>query len=606
MMHEWNYVIIAMSVLLLCFLLWKEVTRTNKFRLIWRVIGSVLAVVSLACVALPVTIKRKETVAASKKAILLTDGFNEDSIRFFINNTSKQYQVYTTDPGVLQSAQSFKPKLISGPEIFNQPSEKITAIHVFGYGLKDDELQKLHNTSVIFHPAEVPAGITSIDWQRKLASGDKLIVQGSFNNNSANAVKLILRGLQTNLDSIVIPSNTLRNFELSAIPKHLDRAVYNVIAINKRDTAETEDIPVEVIQPRNIQIVMLAASPDFENKFLKNRLSQNGYAVAIRTRISKNKFQKEYSNTPAISLDHISSGVLDKFDVLIADAAELASISKSELQIIQSAVQNKGLGLIVKADSSISSASFYSRKFSLVRGKENTVKQTSLLLKGANNNVFKLSDEHPFYIRSNPGTQSLISDNKSAVFVNRTIYGNGKIIITTLENTYTLLLSGNYKNYDEIWSLLLSKAAKKLLPKEAVVILPALPKLNEPVFLSIQNTNHKSEPGQVGDEKVYLQQDRLLPFIQTGIYWPRQTGWIPIVDIEGKINWLYIYKNNDWSALNASDKLRTTRIYASKNIPFKSKNNKVKKDVPFSVPDIYFFIIFIISSGFLWLEKKLT
>src|SRR5215210_7862980 len=131
-MIEWNYVIIVMSLMLLCFLLWKEVTRANKLRLIWRITASVLAVVSLACIALPVILTVKETVTASKEAILLTDGFNNDSIKSFLNNTSKHYEVYTTDPGVLQSTQSFKPKLLSALEILNQPPEKINTIHVFG------------------------------------------------------------------------------------------------------------------------------------------------------------------------------------------------------------------------------------------------------------------------------------------------------------------------------------------------------------------------------------------------------------------------------------------------------------------------------------------
>lgn len=606
MMIEWKYVIIAMSFLLLCFLIWNEVTRTNKLRLIWRIIASVLAVVSLACIALRVTITIKENVTASKEAILLTDGFNKDSIKSFLTNTSKRYQVYTTDPGVLQAAQSLEPKLIPAIEILSQASEKLSTIHVFGYGLKDDELQKFGKINVAFHPAEVPAGITSISWQRKLNSGDHLLVHGSFNNNFSKEVKLVLRGLQTNLDSVVVPPNTMRNFQLSTIPKHLDRAVYSVLAINKTDTIETEDIPVEVIQPRHIQILMLAASPGFENKFLKNRLSQNGYAVAIRNRISKDKFQKEYVNVSAISLDRITAPVLKKFDVLIADADELSSISKSELQIIQSAVQNKGLGLIVKADSSISSASFYSKNFSLLRGKENPGKSTSLFLKNTNDNVLKLSIEHPFYIRPYPGTQSLICDDKYSVFVNSTIYGNGKIIITTLVNTYTLLLSGDYKNYDEVWSLLLNKAAKKFPSKQTVVVSPALPRLNEPVSVSIQNTDNKLEPRQVGNDNVYLQQNKLLPFIQTGIYWPKQTGWIPQVDMEGKINWLYVYKNNDWSTINALNKLKATKIYASGNFRAESKNNLVKKYTPLSVAKIYFFIIFILSSGFLWLEKKLT
>jgi hypothetical protein len=41
---------------------------------------------------------------------------------------------------------------------------------------------------------------------------------------------------------------------------------------------------------------MLSASPDFESKFLKNWLSENGYAVALRSAISKDKFNSEYIN----------------------------------------------------------------------------------------------------------------------------------------------------------------------------------------------------------------------------------------------------------------------------------------------------------------------
>ena len=347
-MMGWNYIFIGLSFILLCFLLWHEVKRTNKLRLKWRIIASILAVISLACMAVPVAFTVNRTVNSTKEVVLLTEGFNNDSVDSFLNNNAFQYPVYTIEPAVLKLAERYKPILTSLPEVFNGDGS-LAAVHVFGYGLNDEQLKELKEVPLVLHPSKIPAGITNINWQRKLTAGDKLQVQGSFNNTLNSEVKLVLRGLYTGLDSIIIPANSEHTFDLVTVPKHLDRAIYNIVALQKRDTIEAEDIPVEVIPANPIKILMLSASPDFDNKFLKNRLSEKGYAVASRSRISKNIYQKEYVNISDISLDQISPAVIEKFDVLIADATELTAISKGELNVIQSAIINKGLGLIVKA-----------------------------------------------------------------------------------------------------------------------------------------------------------------------------------------------------------------------------------------------------------------
>jgi hypothetical protein len=64
---------------------------------------------------------------------------------------------------------------------------------------------------------------------------------------------------------------------------------------------------------------MLAASPDFENRFVKDWLSQNGYTVVAKTAISTNKFDKTFLNAGSVSLDRVTSGLLDSFDVLLSD-----------------------------------------------------------------------------------------------------------------------------------------------------------------------------------------------------------------------------------------------------------------------------------------------
>ena len=123
--------------------------------------------------------------------------------------------------------------------------------------------------------------------------------------------------------------------------------------------------------------------------------------------------------------------------------------------------------------------------------------------------------------------------------------------------------------------------------------------MNEAVTISIKNEDGSLEPLQLGTDKVFLQQDPLLPFLFSGTYWPNEAGWLPQVDIKGKINWLYIYQKNDWKTLNSVDKLIATNLYASSHQPVTGKKLVTKKDVPVSVPKIYFFIIFILSAGFL-------
>lgn len=606
MMAEWNYAIIAMSLLLLFFLLWKEVTRVNKLRLVWRIVASVLAVISLACIALPVTINSKKTVPASKEVILLTEGFNKDSVQKFINNTSFHLPVYTTDPAISRIAQPYKTRLVSYPEIVNITSEKSSAIHVFGYGLKQDELKQLNCIPIIFHPAEIPAGITSISWKQKLNSGEKLQVQGHYNNNNFKAKKIILSFLNTNLDSLIIPANSSKDFELSTIPKHIDKTVFTISVLQQKDTAEVEDIPVEVVQPKTFCILMLAAFPDFENKFLKEWLSQNGYSITFRTRISKDKFEKEFVNISPVALDRITPFVLDKFDVIIADDAELTKISKVELATIQAQVQNKGLGLIIKADSSINPSSFYAKNFSINVNKPNQKNDAPLHFKDSSSVTQKLIIDHSADIHSRPGIESLIMDERSSIFAANTIYGVGKIILTTLTNTYSLILSGNQESYNAAWSLLLNRSVEKYDLKESMSISPALPKVNEPAQLIINNANSGTSHAQAGEDEIYLRQDKFLPFLYTGTYWRAETGWMPYVNNEGKSNWFYIYGKDKWTTLNAFDKIRTTKKYTNENDPFHIKNEKIQYSAPVLVPKIYFFFIFILSVGFLWFEKKLS
>ncbi|MEO6454135.1 MAG: hypothetical protein ABIN97_08695, partial [Ginsengibacter sp.] len=357
----WKLIIIALCVLLLIFLVWKEIKRENKSWMPARLIASALEVISLIFLALPFTINQKQKTSNFNTAILLTEGFNSDSAQKILT-AERDAKIFTTDRDI----KAFNAAYITDVTAFTEGSYNPKAIHIFGYGLNENELNLLNKTPVIFHPAIVENSIINIDWTQKLKPGEPLLVQGRFNNATSLPAKIILTGFNTNLDSVIVAAKYTSCFQLTATPKHLDRAVYSVTVISGNDTLESEPVPVEVKITQPLSILLIAAYPDFENKFLKNWLTKNEYKFAVRTSISKNKYDRQFVNIVPAPIDRITASLLEKFDIIIADASALTALPASDISIIRNYIETKGAGLIVKTDTSGNSSAFYLKSFPLI------------------------------------------------------------------------------------------------------------------------------------------------------------------------------------------------------------------------------------------------
>ncbi len=272
-----EYSMIAACLLLAIFLVWREVKRTNKSRLWLRIIASVCSIVSLIFLAIPIEYKANYETFNNNEAVLLTDGYNKDSVDAFLKQNNNAV-VYTKDAYI-------------------QQANDISKLHVFGYGLSKDEWQNMPAANIIFHPSVIGNGITSIGYNKQINSGGMFIVQGKFNNTTGKPIRLTLSGFGVGFDSVVIQPNTLQTFQLSAIPKFIGRAVYTITATVNKHIIEQEQLPFEVSSTQPLKILLLAAYPDFENKFLQNWLAENNYVVASRTTISKNKYSYNYLDT---------------------------------------------------------------------------------------------------------------------------------------------------------------------------------------------------------------------------------------------------------------------------------------------------------------------
>ncbi len=361
---------------------------------------------------------------------------------------------------------------------------------------------------------------------------------------------------------------------------------------------------MEVDSSGSVRILMLASAPGFENKFLKEWLSKNSYQVAARTTISRKKYQKEFFNVYEISLDRITNALLTNFDVLISDAAELAALSSQELAVIRSRVAEGGIGLIVKADSFPDPAAFYARSFPLVARKESVVKKMKLHWRTTREGVHAPAGSGTVHIRKMDGTQPLVMDEVSAVYVSSTLFGAGKIIVSTLANTYSWALAGKDTAFHSFWSMTIEQAAPPFSLPYRWIIEPALPVINEPVSLGLQTPDLELPNVMVDDSRVYFRQNVINSMEWRGSYWPDATGWRAIVKNNSSPSWLYVFKNSAWQSIRSFENRQATKEYVANKHPSQKSVSKTQDPGQRPFPKIYFLIIILITCTYLWWEKK--
>ena len=651
-MTLWNDMIISLCLLLLFWLLRKEYLRENRLRLPARMVASVLAVISLACLSLPLSYNRKIDSASSGRAgVLLTEGYEADSLRILLQAgraaEGQEMRVFSALEGESRPGSSGASVIDVGMSGAGETDEaggraaitSLSQLHVLGYGLTRKQWSSLHPPPLVFHASPFHAGIVSVSWKQKLSPGEKLRVQGRV-QLIGRPVKLLLTGMGTVLDSVVITGASGKpaadasgmsaagtkemDFELSTIPAQSGRSVYELYMLPGptsgkendahrdagMDTLERESLPIEVLPGKKLKILLLATSPDFENTFLVNWLSRHGDTIATRTAISKGKSDKAFVNMPEMSLDPLTPSILDKFDMVIADAAALQAGNEAEQASLRRQVAEKGMGLIIKADS-VAAANWEG------------ISVTS------------------------PGTQPLLRDSLSRVVVSSGIYGAGKLVFTTLNTTYARMLSGAKKEYAAYWSLVLQKVARESEPVDDWQFSPELPRLNEPVEVLLQTGKSGLPQGEFVSDNiphaVYLAQAPLLPFYWQGRYWPTTAGWQSSTTLHGDSSWWYAWSGKDWPEISRRQRREETEEYilAQRQVatgkaaamgragtPGRTVTDRdsttghvaadrdsamahardgqqddARERVP--LPKVWFYILFLISCLFLWVERKI-
>ncbi|OJJ17597.1 hypothetical protein BKI52_27435 [marine bacterium AO1-C] len=601
------WLVLGISLILLLFLLMQAWRRPNHKNRTTRLLCSGLLVFALAMIGLKPEWQKAHKAQA---AIILTDNYDlkvldslqaaEDSVKVF------NYQEANPEKNTSDTKTTLSTVAAVDLEMILRQSVKFNKIHIVGNGIKVHELPRLEGHQTHFYLNEEPNGFRNLVHQKKLQVQEKLAVKGTYQNRQSKEITLLLASPGGVVDSTLMSSKN-ETFALVDRPKEAGRYIYRLIAKNKQgDTLSIEPVPVMVQAKRKLKVVVINSFPRFETKYLKNWLGEEGHSVAVRSIISKNKVKDEFVNQRPITFQ-LTQSLLQQTDLLILDAEYAQTIGGSVLSNLKQAIQNEGLGVLLQIDET-GAVPISLAKFPLV-GSQNTKTRLSGASFG-NKGDFELN-QLPYLLQSQLGTLALVRNTQGQTLVGYNVKGLGGVGVSLIEESYQMLLEGKPQFYAAYWSHIIDQLAKKQNPQHVWQVNTAIPIRQEKCNVTL--TSNLAKPiGEITDAdntaEFYLQNKINFPQEWTGAFWPQQSGWNSLKvkgDTTASDAFFYVYNDKDWKAQRETHLIKANRQWANNHAkPIITRPNATithRKPIPLW----YFFVLFLLSAGFLWLEPKL-
>ncbi|HEX8426464.1 hypothetical protein [Hymenobacter sp.] len=574
--------------------------RPNTRRRAVRLLAGWLAVAGLWLTAYP---PHRTVAEPQAEAILLTNGYQPDTLRALLNRFGAHTRVWRFALG--GPRQPTDTPTIASLTTLREQMPALRRLHLVGRGLPAAALPALGPVRLVPHGPPPYTGFQSTHWNHTLELGQPLLLEGYFAASTTRRpgptwVRLQVAGAVR--DSVQLPAGR-GPFRLRYVPKTAGRLVATISAGPGRQLLAKEPVPVEVVAPRPLRVLLLAVTPSFELKFLKNHLAARQHAVAWRAGISRGLTQTEFRNQSTADISRLTPALLSRYDVLVTEAGVLPTLPAAEAQALQAAQRTAGLGVIVLAEPAALPATVPGRP--TVR----LVLQNSSL-----NRPQRLNwPDAPAATAIAPGTLTLSGTARplvtlagsGAVVVAGQRVGLGNVVVSTLPETYPWLLQNAPATYESYWSRLLSAAVRPAAPTARWTLADPWPRPQLPLSLRLTGAFPAQQPTVLGTTnaplaRLPLHQDPALPEWSTATYWPTAPGWHQLQLAGQPTHWFYVFASSDWQGPELKRRIQSAIPWltsAAEPLP------ALQRTEPWPVK--WFFALFVLAAGFLWLEEKL-
>lgn len=572
------WIVIPVFIAVLAGLAWLEMHRSAP----WRTARLTALTLGLAAM-LGLTLQPlRESTQIASPLLLLTKGFERETVDSLLQ-AHPDWKIIRT----LDAADYPKSSVLEDLVELSGLGRRVAAIA--GEGLPTYAFEYLEQQGFEYFPAVETTGFR--DLQLDLyTEGQVNELQGTYYLKEGG-LSFLLQGPEGAVDSVALKGIGDQSFSLAFTPKEAGLWEYQLQVKDSTGNVLRQNIlPLVVQAEKKLRILILQAFPAFEIRYLKDFLTDRGHAVAVRTQVSRNDFRTEYANLPSLNLNRLTADLLEGFDLMIADAAAFDQFSRGALNTLNDAVEN-GLGFLglITAESS----AFRSwLGLADISAETDTVRLNSQLTVSV----------YPVRTQRNrewyPIQRTLSGGNTAAYYYQ----GKGKVGFQNVRESYAYLLRGDSLTYASLWMPMLEGTSRELYPEYTIELLNDPPVyIGEP--LDFRVTTGQELPTVYADSIVVpMLEDAVLDEVWYGRTWPAERGWHSISVGEERLDY-YVFNPDQWPDLAVAKHRKRTAIEAGKGNALTADGLEMISLEP--VSRIWFYLLFLLSAGFLWLVPKL-
>ncbi|MBC6608447.1 hypothetical protein H8B13_16595 [Hymenobacter sp. BT188] len=596
------YALLTLCVLLVVGLTWSALRRPNQQRLALRLLAGLLVGVGLWFTAFPPT---RSVTGSQYETILLTEGFQPDTLQTLLRRLGPATRLWRT--GSVVGADTVR---IANLLQIREQQPNLRRLHVLGQGLPAADLPMLGPVRLVRYAPPARAGFRTANWTPRVELGQPLQIAGAFDNlpSSANNITptwVHLRAAGAPRDSVRLTGGR-GAFQLSYVPKAAGLAVYELVARRGGQMLASEPVPVEIVPTRTLRVLLLASTPSFEFKFLKNQLGTRQHAVALRVGISRGLTQTEFLNQSTHDIFRLTPALLARYDAIIADVGTLATLSGGEVQQLTTALRTGGPGLIVLADAAPLPRLTPARAaFSIVPvATAASAKPQPVLWPGAPG---RTTATVPATLRPSARLRPLITTGQGQTVVASQRLGAGTMVVSVLPETFRWALQNDSLTYNAYWSRLLTAVARPEPATAAWCVTTAWPHPNTPVeaqltAASFPTTAPTVQGAAAQPIPLAIRQDTRLPEWSTGQFWPDSAGWHRVALAEKAVHSFYVFGAQNWLGPETELRQQAAQAWLADASASAAASPVLTRQ---AWPATWFFGLFLLGAGFLWLEEKL-
>jgi len=339
-------------------------------------------------------------------------------------------------------------------------------------------------------------------------------------------------------------------------------------------------------------VVMLSAFPSFEFKYLKNYLAELNHQVLVRSQLTQGRFKYEYFNQERKPFNTLATSNLTDLDLLILDAGAWQSLSRNEQNSIKDAVTQEGLGVFVMPSEELFNGSQPLIDFKFTRTAQTEVE----LQDGTAVSTFG------YYLNTVTNFNATLKSGNQ-ILAGQRFLGFGSVSTTVLSNTYALQLKGNQERYKSLWSAILKSVLK---PESGDVFWEERDQIstpNEPYTIKFRTANSEFSLTDADGNTIPAAQHPHIPELWSATFYPEETGWFTLSFSAGETlseHAYYVFAEEDWQTIKASARVKANKGFFNNA---DADVNEVLVKRPINL--LYFFVMFVLAMGYLWLEPKL-